>query len=124
MKAYEFFEHTADIGVRAYGRTLEELFINAASALYEIQGRFDLADQSYAKAVRLAGQRASILNNEGYSYMLRGDLRKARAKFDAALRIDPGNATAINNLVLLNQSAKYVERAADGEPCGSVPCGN
>ena len=30
-----------------------------------------------------------ILNNEGYSYMLRGDLRKARAKFDAALRLDP-----------------------------------
>ena len=45
----------------------------------------------------------SILNNEGYSYMLRGELRKARAKFDAALRLDPGNATAINNLALLNR---------------------
>ena len=26
MKAFEFFEHTADIGARAFGRTLEELF--------------------------------------------------------------------------------------------------
>ena len=54
--------------------------------------------------------------------MLRGQLRKARAKFDAALRLDPGNATAINNLVLLNQSSRFVERASDGEPCGSVDC--
>ena len=49
MKVYEFFEHTADIGVRAYGWTLEELFVNAARALYEIQGRFDLADRRLIK---------------------------------------------------------------------------
>ena len=49
MKAFEFFEHTADIGVRAFGRTLEELFVNAARALYEIQGRFDLADRRMIK---------------------------------------------------------------------------
>ena len=68
------------------------------------------------------GYTPNILNDEGYSYMLRGDLTKARAKFDAALRADPGNATATNNLALLNQSAKFVERASDGEPCGSVEC--
>ena len=49
MKAFEFFEHTADIGVRAYGKTREELFINAARALYEVQGRFDLADRRMIK---------------------------------------------------------------------------
>ncbi len=49
MKAFEFFEHTADIGVRAFGRTQEELFIHAARALYEIQGRFDLADRRMIK---------------------------------------------------------------------------
>ncbi|MCX6907164.1 MAG: archease [Verrucomicrobia bacterium] len=49
MKAFEFFEHTADIGVHAYGKTLEELFINAARALYEVQGRFDLADRRMIK---------------------------------------------------------------------------
>ncbi len=92
------------------------------AASYDRLGRFDLADRSYASAVRLVGHTPNLLNNEGYSYMLRGDLRKARAKFDAALRLDPGNATAINNLALLNQSAKYVERAANGEPCGSVDC--
>ena len=54
--------------------------------------------------------------------MLRADLRKARAKFDGALRIEPGNVTAINNLALLNQSVSFVERASDGQPCGSVDC--
>jgi Flp pilus assembly protein TadD len=92
------------------------------AASYDRLGRFDLADRSYAAAVKLAGYTPSILNNEGYSYMLRGDLIKARAKFDAALRLDPTNATAINNLALLNQSYTFVERAANGEPCGSVNC--
>ena len=92
------------------------------AASYDRLGRFDLADRSYAAAVKLAGHTPSILNNEGYSYMLRGDLRRARAKFDDALRLDPNNATTINNLALLNQSTKYVERAANGEPCGSVDC--
>ena len=33
---YEFLEHTADIKVRAYGKTLEEAFINSAYALTNI----------------------------------------------------------------------------------------
>jgi Flp pilus assembly protein TadD len=93
------------------------------AASYDRLGRFDLADRSYAAAAKLVGHTTpSLLNNEGYSYMLRGDLGKARAKFDAALRLDPNNATAINNLALLNQSTRFVERAANGEPCGSVDC--
>lgn len=35
MKRYEYLEHTGDIGIRAYGGTLEELFINAAQGLHE-----------------------------------------------------------------------------------------
>jgi Flp pilus assembly protein TadD len=92
------------------------------AASYDRIGRFDLADKSYASAVKLVGHTPSILNNEGYSYMLRGDLKNARAKFEAALRVEPGNATATNNLALLNQSYRFVERASDGEPCGSVEC--
>ena len=36
MKRYEQFPHTADIGVRAYGRNLKELFQNAAFAMFDI----------------------------------------------------------------------------------------
>ena len=33
---FEFFEHTADIGIRAYGRTLEEAFEAAAKGVFEV----------------------------------------------------------------------------------------
>lgn len=35
-KKYEFIEHTADIGVRAFGRNPEEVFINAAGGMFAI----------------------------------------------------------------------------------------
>jgi SHS2 domain-containing protein len=35
-KRYEQFSHTADIGVRVYGRTLKDLFDNAAFAMFDI----------------------------------------------------------------------------------------
>ena len=94
------------------------------AASYDRLGRFDLADHAYAAAVNLDGKTASILNNEGYSYMLRGDLTKASAMLDAALKLEPNNPTTINNRKLLNSSSKFVERAPNGEPCGSVQCGH
>ncbi|MDO8480942.1 MAG: archease [Nanoarchaeota archaeon] len=36
MKDFEFFEHTADAKFKAYGKTLEEAFSNAARAMYTI----------------------------------------------------------------------------------------
>jgi SHS2 domain-containing protein len=36
MKRYEFFEHTADIGIHVFGRRLPELFENAGFALFDI----------------------------------------------------------------------------------------
>jgi hypothetical protein len=54
--------------------------------------------------------------------MLRGDLKAARAKFQAALKLEPSNQTTLNNIRLLNGSQNFVERSANGEPCGSVDC--
>jgi SHS2 domain-containing protein len=36
MKRYEQFPHTADIGVRVFGKGLKELFENAAFAMFDI----------------------------------------------------------------------------------------
>ena len=36
MKKYDLLEHTADIGIKAYGRSLQELFENASFGLFEI----------------------------------------------------------------------------------------
>jgi tetratricopeptide (TPR) repeat protein len=68
------------------------------------------------------GSTVRLLNNEGYSYMLRGDLKRARAKFQSALRLDPNNQTTLNNIKLLDDSTKFIERSANGEPCASVDC--
>ena len=93
------------------------------AASYDRLARFDLADQAYAAATKLEGVTVRLLNNEGYSYMLRGDLKAARAKFQSALKLDPNNQTTLNNIKLLNDSTRFIERSANGEPCGSVDCG-
>ena len=36
MIKFEFFDVTADVGFHAYGKTLEEAFVNAALALFEV----------------------------------------------------------------------------------------
>jgi SHS2 domain-containing protein len=36
MKRYEQFPHTADVGVRVFGKDLKELFENAAFAMFDI----------------------------------------------------------------------------------------
>src|SRR5207248_11160775 len=51
------------------------------AASYDRLARFDLADRAYHSAIRLIGETTQILNNEGYSFMLRGDLYRARIKF-------------------------------------------
>jgi SHS2 domain-containing protein len=36
MKTYEIINHTADIGLKVFGKNLEVLFLNAAQAMFEI----------------------------------------------------------------------------------------
>src|ERR1039457_1521179 len=52
-KPYEFFEHTADIGVHVAGHTLQELFINAARAIYETLGDLQKTKDKRQKTVEL-----------------------------------------------------------------------
>jgi Flp pilus assembly protein TadD len=85
------------------------------AASYDRLRRFDLADQAYAQAVRLGGETVQILNDQGYSYMLRGDLSRARRKFEKAYTLDPGNPTIANNLRLLNGSRKFIERSPESQ---------
>jgi tetratricopeptide (TPR) repeat protein len=80
------------------------------AASYDRLARFDLADRAYANALRLAGQTTQILNNQGYSYMLRGDFKQAREKFILAYQREPNNPAIINNLQLLDSSRKFAQR--------------
>src|SRR5262249_28330349 len=57
--------------VELHPRDLESWIGLAAS--YDRLRRFDLADRAYDQATKIAGPTTELLNNWGYSYMLRGD---------------------------------------------------
>ncbi len=71
------------------------------AASYDCLRRFDKADRAYEQVIALSGVTAEILNNQGYSYILRGDYKNAREKLTAAKRLDPGNKYVLSNLQLL-----------------------
>jgi Flp pilus assembly protein TadD len=48
------------------------------AACYDRLRRFELADRAYRQAIELIGPTPELLNNRGYSYMLRGDYVRAR----------------------------------------------
>ena len=74
------------------------------AASYDRLRRFDLADRAYHQLYGLVGRTPEILNNWGYSYMLRGDYRRARETMLQAQAQDPANPYVKNNLELLDQS--------------------
>lgn len=52
MKIYEEIEHTADLGIRVYGKTLEELFSNSAWAMMDLVT--DLSEVGEEKALKIS----------------------------------------------------------------------
>jgi Flp pilus assembly protein TadD len=80
------------------------------AASYDRVRRFDLADRAYRQAAALIGNRPEFYNNLGYSFLLRGDLVKARDYFLKAYELDPANPTIANNLELLRDSVSSPQR--------------
>jgi Flp pilus assembly protein TadD len=71
-------------------------------ASYDELRRFDLADRAYAQVLRLTGPTAQLLNNRGYSQLMRGNYKAARRDLYAARAKDPGNPAIANNITLLD----------------------
>ncbi len=80
------------------------------AASYDQLRRFDLADNAYKKVLQLGSTNAAILNNAGYSQLLRGDLKSARVFLLKAYELDPQNQYILNNIALLGESEKSVKR--------------
>ncbi len=76
------------------------------AASYDRLRRFDLADRAYAEVIRLIGPTAAVLNDQGFSYMLRGDYARARKTLEAARAKDPANPYIAANLQLLADSVQ------------------
>lgn len=83
------------------------------AASYDHLRRFDLADQAYDRVLQLGSQNAIILNNAGYSQLLRGNIASARKFLLKAYELDPNNPYIQNNLRLLGESEKSVKRAGN-----------
>jgi len=80
------------------------------AASYDHLRRFDEADEAYREAAKLIGGRPELYNNIGYSYLLRGNLIKARQYFLRAYELDPQNETTANNIELLRDSVNRPKR--------------
>ena len=80
-----------------------EAWVGLAAA-YDRLKRFDLADRAYAQAIRIVGPTAVILNDQGFSYMLRGDYTRAHKKLMEAQAKDPSNPYVRANLQLLEEA--------------------
>jgi tetratricopeptide (TPR) repeat protein len=74
------------------------------AASYDRLRRFDLADRAYAQVIRLIGPTVEVLNDEGFSYMLRGDYQRAYKLLNQAQAKDPANPYVQANLKLLQDA--------------------
>ena len=69
---------------------------------YDQLRRYDLADRAYDRLDHLQVDRAVVLNNRGYSHILRGDYGKARKLLAQAQSITPSDERIARNLALLD----------------------
>lgn len=76
MKPFEILEHTADVGIKAYGRSPEEVFINAARGMFSI-----LADTGEIKPEE---QIEITQEAQGYDELLRGWLAELLYQFSCS----------------------------------------
>ena len=56
MKSYELIDHTADIGIRAFGRTLEELFTHAAVGMFGLMAELESVEPTEEKTIALTSE--------------------------------------------------------------------
>ncbi|MBL8578603.1 MAG: tetratricopeptide repeat protein [Mesorhizobium sp.] len=71
------------------------------AASYDQLGRFDFADRAYDQLLKVAGRRPEVLNNMGYSQLLRGNRKKARQLLNEAKKEMADPAVVDANLALL-----------------------
>ena len=64
MKRYKIFKHTADLGLEIYGRSLAELFTNAAYALFDLVTDLHRVKPTETRTIAVSGtDREDLLVN-------------------------------------------------------------
>lgn len=78
-------------------------WLGLAASLDQL-GKFNGADRAYSQVANLKSNNARVLNNWGYSYLLRGDYQKARTYLNRAQNIDPSLEEIQGNIHLLEKT--------------------
>jgi tetratricopeptide (TPR) repeat protein len=73
---------------------------NARGVLADLNRDWEGADAAFAHAAELAPKRAEVVNNQGWSRLLRGDWRQAQRYFERAAALDPKSRRIASNLEL------------------------
>lgn len=100
MKKFKFFDHTADIGMNAFGRTRKELFSNAA------EGMFSMITEM--EAVRTEKKKEIFVREEGYDMLLREWLSELLTIYNI-------KNIVFREFLVKRISEKFVEAEARGE---------
>ena len=92
---------------------------NALGGAFDDQGQWAEADDAYAHALAASDAPAIVINNRGYSYLLRNRLDEATADFVEALRQRPDLEAARTNLRLALAMKGEYGRATAGAQKGA-----
>lgn len=83
-KSFKFLEHTADIFIEAYGNNLEEVYENAALALFEVMTDTSKIDQTLSEIVKVrAADNFELLYNWLEQFLIKFEVEnKIYSKFE------------------------------------------
>lgn len=70
MKKFELIEHTADVGLVAYGKTLAEAFANAAYGMFSIIAELDAVQETESRRVEIVEDDWEGLLFEWLNYLI------------------------------------------------------
>ena len=73
---------------------------NARAVVADLTQDWAMADKCYGRALQLAPGEGEIVNNQGWSLLLRGDWSGALPRFEKAAALKPKSARIANNLEL------------------------
>jgi len=73
---------------------------NARGVIADLQQDWRAADAAYQEAAKRSSDESEIINNQGWSLLLRGDWERAESRFERASALDPHSTRIANNLEL------------------------
>ena len=101
MHRYKLFDHTADLGVEVHGKTANELFANAAFAVFDI-----LADLKHVSPIV---ERKIVVDGEGWEDLLVNYLREILYMYN-------GEGLLLKEFSVVDIDPRHLEGKVAGEP--------